>query len=267
MNTKAIYQPVGAALEYARYACNFYIGCSNSCTYCFNKRWGWGNVPTLKKCFRDEAHALEVFEKELKANLPELQKHGLFFSFTTDPLISKTFLLTANAVSICKTRHVPVKILTKKVDFLEQLISIPNFSTHGQNADRNKRCAIGFTLTGHDELEPNASPNAERIQAMRRLRESGFIVWASIEPIIDFESSERMIDDAETAGCKLFKIGLQSGKKYDRNEVRAFVRFISKVCAAKIYFKDGLLSAAGINRADLPGNCVGRDYNIFDAKK
>lgn len=31
----------------------------------------------------------------------------------------------------------------------------------------------------------------------------------------------------------------------------------------KIYFKDSLLKAAGINRDALPSNCVNRDFNIF----
>ena len=57
-NGKAIYQPAGKAGEYAKWACNFYVGCSNACTYCFNKRWGWGEVPKLKKCFESEEHAL-----------------------------------------------------------------------------------------------------------------------------------------------------------------------------------------------------------------
>jgi DNA repair photolyase len=53
--------------------------------------------------------------------------------------------------------------------------------------------AVGWTLTGVDSAEPNASPNAERIEAMRKLHEAGFKVWASIEPIIDFDSSLTMI--------------------------------------------------------------------------
>jgi hypothetical protein len=35
-NGKAIYQPSGKAAEYAGYACNFYVGCSCGCTYCYN---------------------------------------------------------------------------------------------------------------------------------------------------------------------------------------------------------------------------------------
>jgi DNA repair photolyase len=37
-NGKAIYQPAGKAAEYAEYACNFYVGCSNQCTYCYLRK-------------------------------------------------------------------------------------------------------------------------------------------------------------------------------------------------------------------------------------
>ena len=52
-NGKAIYQPAARAAEYAKWACNFYVGCSNACTYCYCKRFNWGDVPKLKACFKD----------------------------------------------------------------------------------------------------------------------------------------------------------------------------------------------------------------------
>jgi DNA repair photolyase len=123
--------------------------------------------------------------------------------------------------------------------------------------------AIGFTLTGYDELEPNASTNAERIEAMAKLHHAGFKTFASIEPIIDFKSSQNMIL-ISSPFCDLYKIGLESGKTYDRIKLKTFVQetnyFLS---VTKIYFKDSLLKAAGINRSELPANCVDRDYNIF----
>ena len=62
--------------------------------YCFNKKGRFarvlgGNESKLKKCFKDEKHAIEGFEKELLQNLSELQKHGLLFSFTTDPMLKQ----------------------------------------------------------------------------------------------------------------------------------------------------------------------------------
>ena len=104
---KAIYHPSGKTGEYSEWACNFYVGCSNGCTYCYCKkgilaRAIGGNVPTLKKCFKDEEHALKVFKNELEANFKELQKHGLFFSFTTDPFLPETVDLTCKAIIIPK---------------------------------------------------------------------------------------------------------------------------------------------------------------------
>jgi DNA repair photolyase len=160
-NGKAIYQPAGRAAEYAKWACNFYIGCSNECEYCYCKRFKWGNVPTLKKCFKNETHAWEVFEKELKANLPELQKHGLFFSFTTDPMLPETKLLTMIAIHFCMLNSINMKILTKRTDWLDWALEFQYNITFGNEPEKTyylkhfkKHIAFGWSLTGHDELEP-----------------------------------------------------------------------------------------------------------------
>lgn len=268
---KAIYNPSGKAGEYSYWACNFYTGCSNGCTYCYLKKGVLahamgGDKPTLKKCFKHEKDALDVFEKELKANLPELQKHGLFFSFTTDPMLQKTIHLTVLSISICMDYNVPVKILTKTVEWIDgyrsgnYYVPFPFLIKEEYKA----KIAFGFTLTGHDELEPGASTNAERIEAMKRLHEAGFKTFASIEPVIDYESSLRMIKQAQPY-CDLFKIGLMSGKKYNEREtVRFMLDVISVDDGCKYYFKDSILSAAGFAREHIiNNNCVARDYNLF----
>ena len=134
-----------------------------------------------------------------------------------------------------------------------------------------KYVSFGWTLTGCDNVEPNASTNEERIEAMKKLHNAGFKTFASIEPIIDFGSSFDMMIKA-AGWCDLFKVGLESGKKYDKKEITDFVKECIKLTrvyeeynkAVKIYFKDSLLKQAGINREDLPNNCVNRDYNIFN---
>lgn len=267
MSDKAIYRPKGKALEYAEYACNFYVGCSNECAYCYLKKGIGkatlgGNKPTLKKCFKDEADALEVFKKELKENLSEMQKHGIFFTFTSDPMLDETIKLTWEAACFAIENDVPVKMLTKCVgNWVNQLCT-------EMHPSWKKFIAIGFTLTGHDELEPNASTNAERIQAMKDLHHYGFKTFASIEPVIDTIDSFQVICDTN-GFCDLYKIGLLSGKKYNRNELQLFVEgVISQVefYGAKIYFKDSIINALNWNRDDLKKfkSCVDRDYNLFE---
>lgn len=257
---KAIYNPSGKAGEYSQWACNFYVGCSNGCEYCYCKKGILAGAmgqdkPQLKKCFRDEYHALEVFEQELKQNLDSLRACGLFFTFTSDPMLPETNILTYRALDLALDHNVPVKVLTKSTYGLHRL---------NWECTRKRRIAFGFTLTGHDELEPNASPNAERVAAMRKLYNAGFRTFASIEPIIDIRSSMEMI--AATADCcDLFKVGLQSGKRYEKSELQAaMVSVIARFPACKFYFKDSYVNQAGINRTELPRNCVSRDYNMFN---
>lgn len=102
---------------------------------------------------------------------------------------------------------------------------------------------------------------------MKQLHGAGFKTFASIEPIIDFEMSERMIAKTKTF-CDLYKIGLESGKRYSKNTI---VRFMNKVnfqlsmtsIVPKVYWKDSLINQAEVLRSELPENCVNRDYNLF----
>lgn len=270
---KAIYEPAGKAGEYAKYACNFYVGCSNDCDYCYCKRGVLGHAmgkpqATLKKCFADEEQAFRIFQKELRENINELQQHGLFFTFTSDPMLKECRSLTIKAIDYAVTFNVPCKILTKRADFLDDLPSewfVNNWT--------KKRIAFGFTLTGCDELEHGASTNDERIKTMRRLHNFGFKTFASIEPIIDLKKSYRMI--RETVGdCDLYKIGLLSGKRnYSREELAHFVWLVNgcmlelnTVNKTMVYWKDSVIDYLNTDRNDIRftyNYCVNADYNIF----
>lgn len=259
---KAIYNPSGKAGEYSNWACNFYVGCSNGCTYCYCKKGILAGAmgqdkPQLKACFNSEKHALEVFEKELKKNKTELQKHGLFFSFTTDPMLTETIGLTLNAVYECREMDIPVKILTKSVEYIDWFIH----ESLKYCFDLNK-IAIGVTLTGHDELEPKASTNQERIAALKKCKEYGFKTFASIEPIIDFPSSRNMINQTVDF-CDHYKIGLMSGKKYDVVEAQTFVEWLNELERPKIYLKESLQKITRYTNTELDEYFVECDYSIF----
>lgn len=262
---KAIYNPSGKAGEYSYWACNFHVGCSNGCTYCYLKKGILkptlgGNKPTLKKCFKSEINALNIFESELSFNIVELQKHGLFFSFTTDPMLPETIFLTLAAIAKTIGYEVPVKILTKNAKFLDYTIfksadmfSLPN--------NIKSQIAFGFTLTGHDELEPKASTNFERIEAMRKLKQAGFKTFASIEPIIDFQSAKNVINDSIDF-CDLYKVGLMSGKKYDIIEAQSFVEWLNELEKPKIYIKESLSKLSTYTNEELDEYFVNRDYRL-----
>ena len=279
-NGKAIYMPKGKAAEYAKYACNFYVGCSNDCAYCYCKRGVLGHSmgkpqATLKKCFKNFVHALETFNHELVSNLDELKRSGLFFTFSSDPFIEECKTLTIEAVSLAAAWHVPTKILTKRADFIKDIPEI-------WYGELQKYIAFGFTLTGHDELEPGASTNAERIDAMRELHKQGFKTFASIEPIISLRESETMILLTLDC-CNLYKIGLMSGKRnYTREQVATFCAYVNSLLAKRnavvrlhtdppynkprVYWKDSVLEYLGESREQFC-DClfmVGANYNMFN---
>lgn len=214
INGRAIYTTKGAAREYGRVGCNFYKGCQHECEYCYLKRGApskqlGGNVAQLKKCFKDEDDAIEKFKKDVERYKDVLRKTGVFFSFATDPMIPETRQLTELAMCLCANNGIPVKILTKDATRFNKG-AIILYSTD----EVRRLVSFGFTLTGRDDMEPKASSNLERIEAMRALHDNGLKTWASIEPVIDWKSANMVIDMSLDC-CDHYKIGLRSGVRKD----------------------------------------------------
>ena len=268
-NGKAIYEPSGKAAEYSPWACNFYTGCSNDCDYCYCKRGVmapvWDTKPHLKKCFVNPKHAIEVFCRELDVCAELIGERGLLFSFTTDPLLPETRDLTFEAMEETLLLNIPVKVLTKRADWLDEFFRRTEIEKSLYSKVKSL-IAFGFTLTGADDLEPGASTNNERIYAMRKLHEMGFKTFASIEPVINpCDVVDIFLDTYEY--CDLYKVGLISGKGkdfYDRQAINVMWEWLQEAARKgyKIYPKDSLLAYMGVNRAELK-YFVDADYNIF----
>ena len=260
---KAIYMPRGAAGEYAKYACNFYKGCSNGCEYCYLKKGVLahglgGDRPTLKACFRDFEDAAEKYSTEL-CNIintdADINKHGIFFTFTSDPCLRDT--LDLNFSIMYATMYlfgIPVTMLTKRADWIDTEQGRYVLKRLCLNPEIKPLFNVGFTLTGMDDLEPNASTNTERIEAMRRIHNMGFRTWASVEPVIDIEASKRCI--AATLGCcDEYRIGLLNGGKrgYTKEDVQKFVCWVENAVQRtknKVYWKESVHKFIGTERSE-----------------
>lgn len=210
INGRVIYSPKGKAGEYAENAANFFVGCSNGCTYCYLRKGRGAKVlggsrPELKKTLREYPYALDIFKNELLAHKEELQKTGLFFSFTTDPLLPETERLTRQAVGVCQ-RH-------------------------------------------------------------------GFRTFASVEPIPPGMYDRAIgIIKLSYPFVDLYKIGLQSGGKYPKREIRLIYDTITEHWEGRpeqprIYWKDSIVNPLGIDRGELPGYCVPVNWNLFNNEK
>lgn len=266
---KAIYQSSGKAGEYSGWSCNFYNGCSNQCSYCYLQKGRnakiYTPVPTLQKGFKDEEDAINRFRKEMLRNLDELRKSWLFFSFTTDPLLTETMGLTAKAVRICMENGVNVRLLTKRADFVDEFFDLLSAKEGYDEELCRKHVAFGFTLTGHDELDGNSSPNLDRICTMKLLHDRGYRTFVSAEPVIDPRTSLLMIRETQDF-CDLYMVGLLSGKKdYGKADVRNLVDELQKLPEkTKIYLKNSVVKMLKLDRKTLPDNFVGSDYNMFN---
>jgi len=268
INGKALYTPNGAAREYAAVGCNFYTGCPHDCQYCYLKRGApskqlGGTEVKLKKCFKDEDDAVTRLGMEMDANQVYLQKVGIFLSFTSDPLIPEERHLTLVTIMMAQRRSIPVVLLTKNADFIND----EKFMSWLLADTKRNMIAFGFTLTGRNDMEPNASTNEERILAMLNLHKMGFKTWASIEPIIDIDSSLDMIQ--KTLGfCDLYKVGLRSGVKrgyYKDDDILLLLQRLweyNKKNLAKFYIKDSIRKRM-YNQVIINETSVSQNYNIF----
>ena len=325
---KILSRPKGNAEEYGRWSVNPYKGCPHGCLYCYLKKGAWkkglgGSVPVLKEHIINEEHAYHVAMAEIIENRDQIIKDGgLFMTFTSDPCVEQTFKLFCRISESAREIGVPVTILTKAEPnysymFCDSTICVNyllnSIKTKEQAAievldhckEKSRLLAIGFTLTGHDELEPNAIPNEERIRCIdfltyRYPMSEKCHVWASIEPVITFDASFEMIQQALDAGCTHFKIGLMTNNTkvcrngfsygghnfapYDRTECCQFVGYVMELTeryGATVYWKQSFVDFLEVSKKDpqpVHGmtareflsqwpHSVGKDWSIFDSPK
>ena len=251
-----IYQPKGPAGEYAKWAVNLHNGCTHGCTYCYNRRGvlshAFGEKPKMKTIVEKRASVRAQKIREESTLMPQdwvrrralylticdlldrdideigakqlMDDGGVFFSFKCDPMDASNIDVTYYAVIHLLQWFIPVSILTKSTEWLRES-NVANLFLRGVN---NHLLTIGFTLTGMDEMERNAPSNAERIHALKILHVMGIKTFVSLEPVVSFDASLRMIEQASLY-CKEFRIGLMSPYKKTRYNGFDLVDFIDIV--------------------------------------
>lgn len=262
-----IYQPQGAAGEYAKWAINLYHGCSNGCTYCYNRRGVlshvFGDKPELaapiirqrdkllneylKKNDMTAHDAIKkgvvnnenlvathvLISKDLeKIGIDKLrQDGGIFFSFTCDPFdIEADMLILQQTVLHLLFDRIPVTILTKNVNWMQTGLwksTLRDLTTDYKDIARH--LTIGFTITGKDKLEPGAPSTEERIEALRELRDKYLVkTFVSLEPITSIHTASEVIKKTYQITDEI-RIGAQSPIKKDRYNPNEFFGFMTAV--------------------------------------
>lgn len=261
-----IYQPCGPAGEYAKWALNLYNGCSNGCTYCYNRRGflshAFGDKPVLAAPvgrLRDKllniymdghgitAHdsipqdvvkdytirAVDVIvRKDIeKIGREVLENEGVFMSFKCDPFdeyIDQDVLFAAAAPILYK--YIPLTILTKNTEWMlysPWTEELENLA-HGLVGFR-RLLTIGFTITGCDEEEPKAPSTSERVDALIRLSDVYDIkTFVSLEPVIDLKRAQMVIERVKKHTSEI-RVGCMSPLKKDRYLPIDFILFVEYI--------------------------------------
>ena len=290
---KILSRPKGNAEEYGRWSVNPYKGCSHGCLYCYLKKGVWanglgGNTAELKTGVVNEDHAYHLAMAEIIEHREEIIKDGgLFMTFTSDPCAPETRQLFFRIANCAIQRHIPVTVLTKSTEVWNDELFYQMRSLY----EYRKNIAFGWTLTGHDELEPNAPSNSDRIRDLHIVRSHFFKVWASIEPVIDFSSALDMICQALDAGCEHFKIGLLTNntrvvrkpfsfgehhfEAYDRAACMSFTGNVMELTQgrATVYWKQSFYDFFGDHGMTAYeflhqwSHSVDKDWNMFQTNK
>ena len=286
-----IYQPQGAAGEYAKWAINLYHGCSNGCTYCYNRRGVLSHIfgdkpelaaPIVKSRDRQINYFLE--RKKLIAHdpIPDgvienctnvairsliyndtrrigifrlIEDGGVFMSFTCDPLDTDDNAqnYTFAAAKKLLGYGIPVTLLTKNVAWLKEdswKILLEEYPKLICCQNHHALLTIGFTITGKDELEPNAPSTEKRIEALRKLHDEYKIkTFVSLEPITSIHTASEVIKKTYQFTDEI-RLGVQSPIKkdrYDPNEFFGFVtavKFLARDLLCRFMVKDSMYKQA-----------------------
>lgn len=259
-----IYEPKGAAREYAAWALNHYIGCDHACKYCY----GPGALQTTRdKYMEPRARVVKCvggFMAALRreAEAPRDARHVLL-SFACDPYchLDEREVVTRDVIEMLHMYGHTVSICTKGGSrALRDLDMLDPGDEFG--------ASLTF-VNAADSLawEPFAALPSNRIRTLAEVHFAGIRTWASLEPVIDPAQSLALI--RATAGIvDTYKIGAVSRREWCKHrdwypdyDQRAFVAEAIEACraaGASYYIKDSLVpflpegvardSGAGVTR-------------------
>lgn len=239
---KVIYEPRGRAKEYSELACNWYMGCTHGCRYCFapgcmhKKGEDWYASAPIRE------NILELFKQDAEEMQKEQDKRPVLFSFIGDPYqpIEETKKITRQILRMVQRYKINSKILTKGA-----------YSLVSRDFDLMKKANVqlGVTVCFVDdamrkEWEPNAAPVEDRFRILREAHQQGISTWVSLEPVIDPDQALAVIRKIHSS-VDFWKVGKLNHMKAVEDEVdwhkfHCDVKTLLESLGADYYIKDDL---------------------------
>ena len=187
----------------ARGGMNLYRGCQHGCIYCDAR----SQCYQMHHVFEDievKENAVELLEAALRAKRKPCM---IGTGSMTDPYMPLEMELgmTRKALEVIEKYGFGVTVLTKSDRVLRDLDLL-------QRINKQTKAVVQMTLTTYDEqlcrkIEPNVSTTAQRVAALRQLRDAGIptVVWLC--PILPFmndtpENIRGILEYCAEAGVK-----------------------------------------------------------------
>lgn len=234
-----IYEPKGAALEYAELAINLYHGCRCVpvllCTAIARQNLGdWSADPKPKK------DILIKIEREAKKMAGD--PRPILLCFTSDPYQSPfTAGLTHETLLILEKYGLKATVLTKA-----GMAAVGDFDILQRN-----RWQFGTSICCLDDemranWEPNAATCRSRCEAIIEANRQGISTWVSMEPVYDTTEALRVIRKMNRF-VDFWKVGKMNHRSLDIDwkEFYDEVVWLLESLGAKYYIKKELLKEAG----------------------
>jgi len=155
-----------------KYSLNPYTGCDHCCVYCYIT----GYIKDAFNC-RPKADLIKRLKRELK-RIDKSKVISMANSSDPYPRLEKKLQLTRKVIQLFLREDIRFQIVTKS-DIVVRDIDLL----------KKSKCSIAVTVTTMDEdiarkLEPRAPSPGKRVNALKKLKESGIPVLVRIDPVI-----------------------------------------------------------------------------------
>lgn len=204
------------------YSVNPYQGCSYNCLYCYIRGSKYGE--NMGRTLAVKQNAPELLERQLIRRARKGEYGIIVLASATEaymPLEEKTGI-TRRLLEIMLKYRFPVEIATKSTLVLRDLDLLKEIDKTAILPDDlrprlNHRAIISFSLSTLDErlakiFEPGAPLPKERLKAMRKCKDEGFLVGVNFIPVLPFLSDsdgqlDEMIKTAKDYGADFVFVG------------------------------------------------------------
>jgi DNA repair photolyase len=169
-----------------KWSINPYRGCAHACVYCFARVTHWyldqNGVSDWSSRIFVKVNAPEIIRKELAR--PAWRHEGVSIGTATDPYqpAEGAYRVTRRILEALRDFNTPVSIVTKSTMVIRDRDVLIDLA-------RGPGAFVYFSMTTVDpalarEIEPDVPPPRRRLEAMKRLADSGVPVGVFLAPVL-----------------------------------------------------------------------------------